>query len=354
MTKPLVSILVPAHNAQQTIADTLRSALAQTWPNTEIIVVDDGSCDQTAAVVCRVGGDRVRLVRQNCQGAAAARNAAYSLCHGEFIQWLDADDLLAPGKIASQVDVLTRVENVRTLASGPWGCFIHRPNHADFRPTGLWTDLSPTEWMLRKMRDNLQMQTATWLVSRALTEAAGPWDTRLSFDDDGEYFGRVLLASDAVRFVPDARVYYRMSGRARLSHIGASRRKIESLALSMRLHVEHLLSLEDSPRAREACSNYFRSWLPYFCYADPNLIDGLHRLAAGIGVTLRPPTLSWRYRWLGRLFGWRLASQVQLTLPQWKWLFVRPWDKALLHIEHARLAAANRRLDSIDTKAQLN
>jgi len=57
-----------------------------------------------------------------------------------------------------------------------------------------------------QLGQNLYMQTATWLVSRELTEAAGPWDTRLLGDDDGEYFCRVLLASNGVRFVPEAKV----------------------------------------------------------------------------------------------------------------------------------------------------
>ena len=100
-----------------------------------------------------------------------------------------------------------------------------RAMRVQFTPTVLWCDLSPTEWLIRKMGQNLHMQTATWLVSRALTQAAGPWDTRLLADDDGEYFCRVLLASDGVRFVPEGRVFYRMSGSDRLSYIGRSSRK---------------------------------------------------------------------------------------------------------------------------------
>src|SRR5207253_550046 len=100
----------------------------------------------------------------------------------------------------------------KTLLSCAWGHFRYRPQKAKFIPTPLWCDLSPAEWLVRKLDFNLHMQTATWLVSRELTLAAGPWDTRLLGDDDGEYFCRVLLASDGVRFVPGARVYYRRSG----------------------------------------------------------------------------------------------------------------------------------------------
>ena len=66
------------------------------------------------------------------------------------------------------------------------------PQRARSVPNSLYQSLSPVEWLLRKMSQNLHMQTATWLTSRELAEAAGPWDTRLLSDDDGEYFCRVL------------------------------------------------------------------------------------------------------------------------------------------------------------------
>jgi|GEM_PF-108175 len=104
--KPLVSILVPAFNSQEWIADTLRSAIAQTRARKEIIVVDDGSTDQTLAIARQFGSDCVRVVSQENQGAAAARNNALSLSRGDYIQWLDADDLLASDKIARQMAAL--------------------------------------------------------------------------------------------------------------------------------------------------------------------------------------------------------------------------------------------------------
>src|SRR5262249_15570247 len=98
MPAPLVSILIPAYNAEPWIADTLRSALAQTWPNTEIIVVDDGSRDETLKVARQFECAKLRVITHKNQGAAATRNVAFSLSRGEYIQWLDADDLLAPDK----------------------------------------------------------------------------------------------------------------------------------------------------------------------------------------------------------------------------------------------------------------
>src|ERR1700720_3647276 len=122
-----------------------------------------------------------------------------------------------------------------------------------FVPNSLWNDLSPVEWLLRKMSENLHMQTAIWLTSRELTEAAGPWDTRLISDDDGEYFCRVLLASKGTRFVPEARVFYRVTSSNRWSYVGTSDKKKDALLLSMKLHIQYLRSLEESERVRKSC-----------------------------------------------------------------------------------------------------
>src|SRR5918996_6070506 len=91
MINPLVSILIPAFNAQDYIAETLKSAIEQTWEKKEIIVVDDGSRDQTLSVARQFASKTVSVVTQENQGAAAARNKALERCQGDYIQWLDAD-----------------------------------------------------------------------------------------------------------------------------------------------------------------------------------------------------------------------------------------------------------------------
>src|SRR6266478_2234772 len=277
--KPLVSILIPAFNAQTWLADTLRSAITQTWQRKEIIVVDDGSSDQTLAIARQFESDCVYVVTQNNHGAAAARNKACSLSQGDYIQWLDADDLLAPDKIARQVEVLDQCRGKRTLLSSAWGRFMYRHYRAKFTPTALWCDLSPVEWLLRKMGQDVYMQTATWLVSRELTQAAGPWDTRMLGDDDGEYFCRVLLASDGVRFVPDARVYYRAFRFDSLSYIGRFPEKIEAHWLSMQLHIQYLRSLEDSPRVHAACIQYMRDSLIHFYPENSPIVNHAQQIA---------------------------------------------------------------------------
>ena len=334
---PLVSILIPAYNAREWIADTLRSAIAQTWPRKEIIVVDDGSSDRTLEIAREFESESITVVTQPNQGAAAARNTAYALSKGEFIQWLDADDLLAPDKIAVQMKVAIATESKQTLLSSAWGVFLYRHRHAKFVPTALWRDLSPVDWLITKLGQNLYMQTATWLVTRELTEAAGPWDTRLWYDDDGEYFCRVLLASDGVRFLPGAKVYYRGPGLAfhSLSHIGQARQKLEAHWLSMQLHIRYLRALEDSERVRAAALRYLKTCLIHFYPENRDICWQMEKLARELGGNLGSPTLSWKYAWVRMLVGWRLAKSAQRSLLTLRWSVQKHVAKTVSEVEKA-------------------
>ncbi len=327
--KPLVSILIPAYNAEEWISDTLRSAIAQTWKNKEIIVINDGSKDNTADVVRQFESQGVRLVTQQNQGAAATRNACFALSQGDYIQWLDADDLLSPEKISRQIAALDEKCTKRTLLSGGWAYFIYRYYQAKFVPTPLWCDLLPAEWLLRKMELNLHMQTATWLVSRELTEAAGPWNVKLLGDDDGEYFCRILLASDGVRFVPDTRVYYRKPGAGNLSHIGSSGSKMERQLDSMEMHIRYLRSLEDNERVRAGCVQYLQNWVLNYYPERLDLFARAQVMAKELGGELHEPRLSWKYSWIKAIFGWHLAKRARMVLPQFRWNVARTWDRVM-------------------------
>src|ERR1700731_2611576 len=118
--EPLVSILIPAYNAEAWIADAIESALGQTWRRKEIIVVDDGSTDRTPAIARRFASSEVAIITQEHQGQAASRNHALSLSQGDYIQWLDADDLLSADKIAKQMEAARECRSARTLMSSEW------------------------------------------------------------------------------------------------------------------------------------------------------------------------------------------------------------------------------------------
>lgn len=337
--KPLVSILIAAYNAQEWIGYTLESAASQTWLNKEIIVVDDGSTDKTADIARKFASRGVTVVSTKNNGFCAALNRAYKLSKGDYIQFLDADDLLAPDKIERQLAALKESDSKRILLSSPWAPFYFRTRNAQFVRNSVWEDLPPVEWLLRKLGENLHMQNATWLVSRELAEAAGPWAEDLHYDQDGDYFARVLLASERTRFVPGTGIFYRITGTNRISYIGNSDKKKESLLRSMKLHIQYIRSLEDSERVRKACVTYLQNWYFNFYPERPDLTDELQKMAGELNGHLEEPHLRWKYAWIKPLFGWKAAKRAQSGLPQLKGSCLRRWDKAMFKLEAGHAGA---------------
>ena len=331
--RALVSILIPAYNAEQWIAETIDSALSQTWPSKEIIVVDDGSTDQTAAIAGNFPKDGVVVITQKNQGASAARNKAFAHSSGDFIQWLDADDLLSPEKISRQMEMAQRVSDPQVLLSAEWGRFMYRPRHARLSRTRLWEDLSPAEWLFRKLGENLYMPPQTWLVSRELTELAGPWDESLSLDDDGEYFSRVVAASKEIYFVSGAQAFYRASGPGSLSDVDQSKKKLESLWLSLQLQICRLRELEDTKRTRAACIVFLENWLKFFYPWRMDIVKEAQHLAEILGGHLGIPRLRRKYAWIEMFGSRRTAARVEEFLPNLRANMARFWDRTMFRVE---------------------
>lgn len=329
----LISILIPAYNAERWIADTISSALNQTWSQKEVIVLDDGSADGTFEIAKAFAAPSVKVCRQENAGPCRTRNNLLEMAQGDYIQWLDADDLLHPEKISRQLAGAGDGQTSSTLLTCAWGKFFFRHERAKFVPDALWQDLGPVDWILARLNENVWMNPAVWLVSRRLTEAAGPWDERLSSsgDDDGEYICRVAGASDGVRFVADARCYYRIGTVGSLNwNMERSENSLNALVLSLTLTVRHLRSLEDSERTRKAALRHLQTFLPYFYAADRRYFDDLNGVAKEFGGELYPPRASWKYTPIETVFGARSARNIMGNWRAAKLLVQRDMDR-LLH-----------------------
>jgi glycosyltransferase involved in cell wall biosynthesis len=340
---PLVSILIPAYNTERWINETLSSALGQTWPSIEIIVVDDGSRDNTLAVARRYESAKVKVVTQENRGVCYARNRALGLAQGDYIQWLDADDILDPNKISLQMRRGDCSPNDRVMLTSAFGSFYFRREKAKFRPNSLWQDLKPIEWILHKFTDNVWLNPTSWLVSRKLTELAGPWDERLSSsgDDDGEYVCRVVSSSETVNFVADAKCYYRIGNLGSLNW--RSSKSLEPLLLSLRLSIDHLRSLEDSERTRAASVMLLKNWSGYF-YPDRNgMFHEIESAVRELGGTLEPPNLHWKYSSIQKVFGWEVASMAANTWRKSKLQIMKKWDKLLYNVSGSSQQTDNHR-----------
>jgi hypothetical protein len=239
---------------------------------------------------------------------------------------LDADDLLHRDKIAAQMRVAGGINDPRMLLSGAFGTFYYRTEKAQFTRSSLWRDLSPIEYFLTRFNENAYFQTDAWLVSRELTELAGPWTDFHSPDDDGEYFCRVVMNSVGVTFVEDARSYYRVANYDGVSQ-GRSAKAQSALFESKVKCIRYLLSLENSARTRAAAVRLLQDWLLSFYPGRMDLVDRAHHLAKELGGELHAPTLKWKYRPLEWLFGYDAAVSASRILPRLKAKTARKWDE---------------------------
>lgn len=202
-----VSIIIPCYNKQPYVAAAIQSALAQTFP-CEVIVVDDGSTDGSLEVI-RLFDRQIKWVTGVNAGGSAARNTGLRIATGKFIQFLDADDILPPNKVADQLNELKDLPS-STISFCPWSYFnddnqIAAPSARRYWKTYLHgSDLLVDMWLYGGF-----FPPHAWLVSRQLIDKVGDWDVSLSGDDDGEFFGRVLIAAAQVRFCKSTHVLYR-------------------------------------------------------------------------------------------------------------------------------------------------
>jgi glycosyltransferase involved in cell wall biosynthesis len=175
---PLVSAVVPAYNAARTLRAAVESILLQTVGDIEVIVVDDGSGDDTAGVARAIGDPRVRLVSQANGGASAARNAGIRSARGRYVAFLDADDLWLPNKLARQLALLGSRPDVHAVHCG--AAYVDDELRVlSVRPCRPWRDALLDVLLF----ENLAAFPSTLLATREKLEQRG-FDTSLVMHED--------------------------------------------------------------------------------------------------------------------------------------------------------------------------
>lgn len=208
----LVSIIIPAYNCEAWVAETIDSALAQDHGAVEIIVVNDGSTDGTLAVL-RGYGDRIRIVDQKNAGPPAARNAGLAAAKGEYIAFLDADDVWWPGKVSDQVSFLEPHPEVGTVVSswqvwGPGGDgrFVRPaappPRASAEVPQALWCG-----WRYNEMLFDCELLTTCVMLRAGTVRQVGLFDTQLWNGDDYDYWLRASRVAPMAKLARPGALY---------------------------------------------------------------------------------------------------------------------------------------------------
>lgn len=201
---PRVSVIIPAYNSESFVGEAIDSVLAQTYRSVECIVVDDGSSDRTAQLV-QGYGDRVRYIRQENAERSAARNNGITHASGDFLCFLDADDFIAPEKIAEQLAFLqehpdfdlvySRVAYFREKGEG--GCQSPR------RPT-------PSGEVLRELAFSNFITIHTPLIRRRAIDRGGLFDPHFNRFEDWDFFLRLALTGARFAFLDRVSAYVRV------------------------------------------------------------------------------------------------------------------------------------------------
>jgi glycosyltransferase involved in cell wall biosynthesis len=309
MYQPLVSILIPCYNAEKCLSESISSAVDQTWKNIEIIIVDDGSTDSSLAIAKTFESKNIKVISQENRGASAARNQALIYAQGDFIQYLDADDLLAIDKIELQVN-LVQNSYKDYLIAGEWGVFYTSRIETKFIKQELWQDMSSIDWLICCWQTGGMMPLHSWLVPRNIANQAGNWNENLSLNDDGEYFCRVILASKGVKFCVGARSYYR-SGLPNSLSKQRSKPAFLSYYESVKLITERLLMDEDSYRTRYASACYWQRFVFTSYPQAPALISSAEEKIRTLGGCDLKSNGGIMFKIIRDILGWKIAVILQ-------------------------------------------
>jgi glycosyltransferase involved in cell wall biosynthesis len=219
--RPLISVVLPTYNSGRFLAAALDSALAQTYPNIEVIVINDGSTDDTVEVLARYPG-RVRSFTQTNQGVSCARNRGVEKSRGEYIAFLDADDLWDPEKLTKQLPLF------RTPDTGMVYCGL---DYIDEHGLSLGqSTLGAEGWVLKEIAlltsPGVPTSGSTPLLRRNCLDSVGGFDENLSTSADWDLVRRIACRF-RVAMVREPLVKYRQ-------HPSAMHRNIPIFEADMR------------------------------------------------------------------------------------------------------------------------
>jgi glycosyltransferase involved in cell wall biosynthesis len=311
--KGLVSTIIPAYNRPELLREAAQSVLDQAYRPIEIIIVDDGSTDDTAGVADKLlldHHDEIRVIHQKNTGPGLAREAGRLIARGEYIQYLDSDDILLPEKFELQVAGIR--EHPECGVSYGKTRFYRKnetPTDVPWKRTG-----QRIETMFPSFLQSRWWGTSTPLYRRTLTDQAGPW-TDLKNEEDWEYDCRIAGLGARLHYVAEFVSEERDHSGTRLSRDGTNEQtKLKYRALSHRLilsHAEHAGITEDFPEMQHYARELFL--LSRQCGAagledeSRDLFD-LARKASGAVLGN-----SWEfkaYKGLARLIGWKKLGKL--------------------------------------------
>ena len=232
----LVSIIIPTYNRCELLTETLNSVISQNYDNWEAIVVDDGSTDQTRELIesyC-AKDSRIKFFERPknlIKGGNACRNYGFYQSKGAYVMWLDDDDLLHPEKIGRQV--VKCIKHKGSISTCAWGRFSGENGYQE-KYLKIYKDYKDPVDLLRDYGYFGFFPLHVFLIPRELIDISGLWSKDLKINQDAEFFSRVIVAAESVRFAEGTYVKYRshtMNRTSRVDSLGKAKDLIKSWKL---------------------------------------------------------------------------------------------------------------------------
>ena len=305
----IVSIIIPLHNAEAYILETLKSCFEQIYTNIEVIVVENGSSDNSWEFLNTIADTRLQCYQIDIANASAARNFGYKKATGDYIMFLDADDIVSKTKIDKQLRVLENLEE-GWIASCAWGKFTNTIEQASFIQQDTWRIKDPLQWCITSWNGGGMMIPGCWLIPKPIIEKAGLWNETLTLHDDGEFMCRVLLASQGNVFVENAWVYYRQVSNS-LSRKNQSYKAAKSTLDVCESYRKHVLPLEDSSTVRQALAYNYRRFMYEFHPKHKDLLDLAKQSFQTLGVKNTPLIGGENFKKLSKIVGFYNALSLR-------------------------------------------
>ncbi len=309
MSTPLVSVLIPLYNAQEYISATLESVLNQTYTNIEIIIVDDGSSDNSIEIVksYQQRYSNIALYTQPNSGASRARDRAFELSKGDYINYLDSDDLLSSNKIASQIELLREFDfDKTTVAFCKFAYFVDTIDSAEVinQPINHSFE-SGIKWLKDSFEGGGYGAVMGWLTPRDLIYKAGSWRNDLKRNQDGEFFARVLVNAAKVVYDDNSIVYYRKGIDSSISS-NNSYRAIESILQSYIYY-----TTLNKPQLNQSIAYKFIDFIIHYRYTYPNLAKKAYKEIEKLDIDINSIELKGKSKYLSKLFGTKIAIETK-------------------------------------------
>ncbi|MBW6481536.1 MAG: glycosyltransferase family 2 protein [Vicingaceae bacterium] len=265
-----VSILIPLYNAEQYIAETITSIINQSYTNIELIMVDDGSTDNSYELAKAYASENVKVFQQANKGACAARNKALELSTGDYIVFFDADDIMYKDKIKKQMELVEKYGD-DYIYSSQWIPFKGDVPTIFSPKTVIDNDFeSPIDWLTTSWPDK-SGAVGIWLTPRQLIEQAGKWDETIVMNDDGEYFFRVLLKSNGVKFADNAYLFYRRDVATSITKTYSYKKASD--ILKTYISYEKILELKDTTEVRKALAFNYAKFIYIYHKKEKELVN---------------------------------------------------------------------------------